>query len=117
MFLLLIHTWYSPLTPHLQFIKTSQFLAVRRQYEVEFDRFDHEEAHGRNPSHPPGLDANGEEIGGAYMTVSTHASEREQRDRQGPDGAKDMGGDGIDRPMNQPYMPASGSASSQSTLN
>lgn len=74
-----------------KFIKTTQFLAVRRQYELEFDRFDHEEMHARNPAHPPGLDANGEETGGAYMTMSTFASEREQRDARPPGSTQELG--------------------------
>ena len=62
----------------MQFIKTPSFLKVRRQFADEFDRFDSDEQYGR--PHPPGL--NGEEVGGAYVTVSQQASERQQQREQ-----------------------------------
>jgi hypothetical protein len=55
-----------------KFIKTTAFLTVRRQWADEFDRFDDAE----------GGSARGEgEEGAAYLTVSQHASEQEQRIR------------------------------------
>jgi hypothetical protein len=63
----------------MQFIKTPKFLAMRNWVE-DFDPTEndiHLLSNGPNgPSSPPGLS---EEVGGAYMTVSQQASEREHR--------------------------------------
>lgn len=56
-----------------KFIKTNAFMSVRRQWAEEFDRFDDAEGSG-------GARGEGEE-GYAYLTVSQHASEQEQRIR------------------------------------
>ncbi|KAF9481996.1 hypothetical protein BDN70DRAFT_802316 [Pholiota conissans] len=62
-----------------KFIKTPKFLAMRNWVE-DFDPTEndiHLLSNGPNgPSSPPGLS---EEVGGAYMTVSQQASEREHR--------------------------------------
>ncbi|TFK29271.1 hypothetical protein FA15DRAFT_664193 [Coprinopsis marcescibilis] len=62
-----------------KFIKTPKFLAMRNWSE-DFDPTEndiHMLTHG--PSSPPGLSTAVEETGGAYITVSQHASEREHR--------------------------------------
>ena len=65
----------------LQFIKTTKFLAMRNWVE-EFDPTESDiQFLTSGPSAPPGLN-NQEEMGGAYMTVSQHASERELREHQ-----------------------------------
>jgi len=62
-----------------KFIKTPKFLAMRNWVE-DFDPTEndiHLLTHG--PSSPPGLGGTSEEVGGAYLTVSQQASEREHR--------------------------------------
>lgn len=61
------------LTTITQFIKTPKFLALRNWVE-EFD-LDDGEYPSAVPSVPPGL-TDSEEVGGAYVTVSQQASER-----------------------------------------
>jgi len=61
-----------------KFIKTPKFLATRNWVE-DFDPTENDiHLLTNGPSSPPGLNTV-EEVGGAYITVSQHASEREQR--------------------------------------
>ncbi|KAG7096598.1 hypothetical protein E1B28_004017 [Marasmius oreades] len=63
-----------------KFIKTPKFLAMRNWVE-DFDPTDDDvRLLASAPSQPPGL--NTEETGGAYITISQHASEREHRQQQ-----------------------------------
>ncbi|KAF9268304.1 hypothetical protein L218DRAFT_918833 [Marasmius fiardii PR-910] len=63
-----------------KFIKTPKFLAMRNWVE-DFDPTDDDvRLLSSAPSQPPGL--NTEETGGAYITISQHASEREHRQQQ-----------------------------------
>jgi GTPase-activating protein SST2 len=65
----------------IQFIKTPKFLATRNWVE-DFDPTESDILFlGSGPSVPPGL-SNQEEMGGAYMTVSQHASERELQEQR-----------------------------------
>ncbi|KAG6813448.1 hypothetical protein H0H92_010782 [Tricholoma furcatifolium] len=64
-----------------KFIKTTKFLALRNWVE-DFDPTEHEITQlSSNPSAPPGLGPQ-EEMGGAYITISQQASEREHRQAQ-----------------------------------
>jgi GTPase-activating protein SST2 len=63
----------------LQFIKTPEFLAARN-WVADFDPTEQDVMLlTSSPTAPPGL-SNQDEIGGAYMTVSQHASERANRE-------------------------------------
>ncbi|KAF5321704.1 hypothetical protein D9619_001069 [Psilocybe cf. subviscida] len=71
-----------------KFIKTPKFLAMRNWVE-DFDPTEndiHMLTHG--PSSPPGLGSPSEEVGGAYLTVSQQASEREHRQQLAEQAAK-----------------------------
>ncbi|KAJ7762814.1 regulator of G protein signaling domain-containing protein [Mycena maculata] len=59
-----------------KFIKTPKFLAVRNWVEDSDPNDDNLRLLPTNPSSPPGLS---EETGGAYITISQQASEREHR--------------------------------------
>jgi hypothetical protein len=62
-----------------QFIKTPEFLAARN-WVVDFDSAEQDVMLlTSSPTAPPGL-SNQDEVGGAYMTVSQHASERANRE-------------------------------------
>ncbi|KAG6833623.1 hypothetical protein H0H87_004250 [Tephrocybe sp. NHM501043] len=64
-----------------KFIKTTKFLALRNWVE-DFDPTEHEITQlASGPSAPPGLSQQ-EETGGAYVTISQQASEREHRQTQ-----------------------------------
>ncbi|GAW08245.1 regulator of G protein signaling superfamily [Lentinula edodes] len=64
-----------------KFIKTPKFLAMRNWVE-DFDPTDDDvRLLSSGPSQPPGL-GNNEESGGAYITISQQASEREHRQQQ-----------------------------------
>ena len=62
-----------------QFIKTPKFLAMRNWVE-DFDPTENDiHLLSAGPASPPGLNGSSDEVGGAYMTVSQQASEREHR--------------------------------------
>jgi hypothetical protein len=65
-----------------KFIKTPKFVAMRNGVEA-FDPTENDILflHHHGPSSPPGLTI-GEETGGAYMTVSLHATEQSHRQAQ-----------------------------------
>jgi hypothetical protein len=64
-----------------KFIKTPKFLATRN-WDEDFDPTENDILFLSNsPAQPPGL--SNEEVGGAYMTVSQHAREREHRQAHG----------------------------------
>lgn len=76
--LLLLMFLFLELNHLAQFIKTPKFLATRN-WEEDFDPTENDILFlSNNPSQPPGL--HDEEVGGAYMTVSQHAREREHRE-------------------------------------
>jgi hypothetical protein len=62
-----------------KFIKTPKFLAMRNWVE-DFDPTENDiHLLSAGPASPPGLNVSSDEVGGAYMTVSQQASEREHR--------------------------------------
>ncbi|KIM45934.1 hypothetical protein M413DRAFT_64397 [Hebeloma cylindrosporum] len=62
-----------------KFIKTPKFLAMRNWVE-DFDPTENDiHLLSAGPASPPGLNGSSDEVGGAYMTVSQQASEREHR--------------------------------------
>ncbi|PFH52567.1 hypothetical protein AMATHDRAFT_139583 [Amanita thiersii Skay4041] len=71
-----------------KFIKTSKFKAIRKWDDIDFDDLDIQHLTLEGPPTPPGL---GEEIGGAYITVSQRASEREHRQQLGQGGPSHSG--------------------------
>ncbi|PPQ79535.1 hypothetical protein CVT25_003417 [Psilocybe cyanescens] len=62
-----------------KFIKTPKFLAMRNWVE-DFDPTENDiHLLSVGPASPPGLNNSSEEVGGAYITISQQASEREHR--------------------------------------